>query len=121
MGLGTDNRLRRPAEFKHVLSRGQKSGSRAGDRLLLVSGVPTGRQESRIGLSVSKRVGGSVVRNRVKRRLREIFRQLLVADRDEAGCSWDVVASARPDAASATYDELRSSATRLISKVMTGR
>lgn len=128
MALSADNRLRRPADFQHVLTSAQKAGAarragRARDRLLLISAVSTTKPDSRIGLAVSKRVGGSVVRNRVKRRLREIFRELVVdagaSQKDEA--SWDVVATARPEAAEATYEELRSSARRLIAKVKAGR
>lgn len=124
MALSADNRLRRPAEFKHVLSGAQKAGGRAGDRLLLVAAVPNTRPHPRIGLSVSKRVGGSVTRNRVKRRLREIFRELVVPAREPGEANetdWDFVASARPGAAQASYDELRVSAQRLISRVKARR
>lgn len=132
MALSAQNRLRRPADFKHVLSGAQKAsrtraantGGRAGDGLLLVSAVPSANPEPRVGLSVSKRVGGSVTRNRVKRRLREIFKELVIAPEETDGrdeTSWDFVASARPDAADATYEELKSSARRLISRVTAQR
>lgn len=146
MGLSAENRLRRPSEFQHVLSSTQRSrrnrsdrddprnvlqdnrdeigGGRAGDRLLLVAALPNGRTESRIGLSVSKRVGGSVVRNRVKRRLREIFREFALAGQmgqAEVETGWDVVVTARPEAAEATYAELRVSAQRLVSKIRARR
>lgn len=122
MALSTDNRLRRPADFKQVLtdSRKDRGAGKAGDRLLLVSAIQTERPEARVGLSVSKRVGGSVTRNRVKRRLREIFRELVVPG-GGGETSWDFVASARPEAAEATYEELRYSAQRLISKVKARR
>ena len=120
MGLPADNRIRRSADFSHVLRSSRNSGGKAGDRLLLVSATPNGRDENRVGLSVSKRVGGSVVRNRVKRRLREIFREIVVAggeDGDQGEAGWDIVASARPPAAQASYDQLRRSAARLIPNV----
>ncbi len=50
---------------------------------------------------VGRRVGKAVVRNRVRRRLREILRQLPLAP------GQDVVVSARPGAASASFWELR--------------
>jgi len=56
---------------------------------------------SRVGYSVSKQVGGAVVRNRVKRRLRMIVREF------DWVPGFDVVIVARPEARSATYGELR--------------
>ena len=57
---------------------------------------------SRAGFSVSKRVGGAVVRNRVKRRMREIVRQIL----PEVAPGWDLVFVARAPAAEAEYAAL---------------
>lgn len=50
---------------------------------------------SRVGFTVSRKVGCAVVRNRVKRWLREAVRHELVA----LGGAWDVVFIARPSAA----------------------
>jgi ribonuclease P protein component len=56
----------------------------------------------RLGLTVSRRVGGAVVRNRVKRRLREWFR----SHRELVPLGKDLVIIARPAAAMATVCEL---------------
>jgi len=66
--------------------------------------------EGRIGFAVGKRLGGAVVRNRVKRRLRDIARQLQLAP------GVDVVLIARAPAVTATYDELRQAVVRVLDR-----
>lgn len=80
----------RPFLVLHVLAGGQPPEA------------PPVDQPPRLGLSVSRRVGGAVVRNRVKRRIREIFR--LAAEHLPAGCLF--VVTARPESATATYRQL---------------
>jgi len=63
-----------------------------------------GTADSRFGLTVSRKVGGAVVRNRVKRWLREAVRH----ERSSVLGGWDVVIVAQPDAAIAGAAVLRS-------------
>jgi ribonuclease P protein component len=64
--------LRRPADFKAVYG----ARCKAGDGYLLIFARPNGLAETRCGLSVSKKQHGNAVqRNRIKRMLREAFRQ----------------------------------------------
>lgn len=88
-------RLSRSAEFERVYRQGR---SKANRYLVLYAfpreeGEPEPADGARLGLSVSRRVGGAVERNRVKRCLREAF--WAEAERLPAGA--DYVAVARPD------------------------
>ena len=78
--------------------------------LVVMKALPNGRALSRYGLSVSRRVGNAVARNRVKRLLREVLRMTPL----EPG--WDIVFIARPAAAVAGYDDIKRSATGLLSR-----
>jgi ribonuclease P protein component len=70
--FGKAARLRRRREFLAVKERGTRL--HAGDYVILAA--PNERGRARIGLTVSSKVGGAVVRNRVKRWLRESFRAI---------------------------------------------
>ena len=88
-------RLSRSAEFERVYRQGRSKGNRF--LVLYVFPRADGEPDAdgpRLGLSVSRRVGGAVERNRVKRVLREAFWE--EAERLPAGSDYVVVA--RPDA-----------------------
>jgi ribonuclease P protein component len=76
----------------------------------VVKVLPNGLDISRYGFSVSRRVGKAVVRNRVKRLLREITRQL------ELPAGWDMVFIARVPAAKAGYAELEKAVLSLLNE-----
>jgi len=110
--LPREARMRRPEDFRLVMRKGKRTGSRllAVHALVVVgehcdAGVSGGIApvtQSRVGFVVSKAVGSAVVRNRVKRRLRELMRARLGGLPE--GCL--LVVRAHPAAAGARQADL---------------
>jgi len=99
-------RLRRRKDFDAVFRRGR---AWANDLLVLRS-LPNHLDHNRYGFITSKRLGKAVVRNRVRRRLREAVRSL------PARPGWDVVISAKTPAAEADFHRLRRAVAALMSR-----
>lgn len=91
-------RLRTSAEFDRVFRR----GVRLDGALFLLVAAPNDREHDRLGLAVSRRVGGAVTRNRVRRLLRESFRGLERGERVSA----DLVIVGKPGLAGSGLDEV---------------
>lgn len=95
---GPRRRLRSAREFDAVFKRGTRLPGRL---FLLVVAENRGRAD-RLGLAVSRRVGGAVARSRVRRLLRESFRRL--ARRGAAGI--DIVVVPHKDIVSCSQAEV---------------
>jgi ribonuclease P protein component len=89
------HRLTRSQDFDAVYRRGRSVST----RFLVLYWFAREEQagESRLGLAVPKRVGGAVVRNRIKRRLRELWRSRI----ETIPAGYDYVLVVRPGTAEA--------------------
>jgi ribonuclease P protein component len=90
--------LSRPEDFAAL----QGEGSVRSHPLLVVRIRRSGLEETRFGLSTGRKLGGAVVRNRVRRRLREALR--VMAPSLQPG--WDVLIIARSAAIGADFQTL---------------
>jgi ribonuclease P protein component len=111
------SRLSRSAEFDRVYRQGRSQAS----RYLVLYAFPRGGEEGpRLGLSVSRKLGGAVERNRIKRLLREAF----AADEATLARGYDLVIVARPDlkqlAERDGVDGVRSALGELVARVGVG-
>ena len=104
--MGRELGLRRRKDFDTVFQEGQVLAN----RLLVLRSVPNQLSHNRYGFVTSKRLGKAVVRNRVRRRLRECVRSLA------ARPGWDVVVSARARAADADFHQLKKAVVSLFDR-----
>ena len=100
--------LKKNYQFRFVYNRGKSIAN----RLLVMHVVRNGTNGNRFGISVSKKVGNSVVRSRITRLLRESYR--LSESKFLAG--YDIVVIARASAKEATYKEVESALMHLLNK-----
>ncbi len=101
-----EQRLRRRRDFAAAYRKGRIQSN----QLLVLRVLPNGLPVSRFGFVAGKVVGGAVVRNRVKRRLREAARALPLRQ------GLDIVIGARKPAAEAQYEALRQALQTLLDR-----
>jgi ribonuclease P protein component len=98
--------LKNRSEFAAVYRHGKPFRN----EFVVLRALRTERPISRFGFTTSRALGGAVVRNRVKRRLREIVRSVTVA------VGWDVVLNARAACVGADYGDMKAGVSGLMRK-----
>jgi ribonuclease P protein component len=92
-------RIVRSADYQRLYKKGRKIHSEK----FVLFGEENGISHHRMGITVSRKVGCAVVRNRIKRLFREIFRKYC----GEIPNALDIVVNAKAGCAGARYSELR--------------
>lgn len=104
-------KIRKGWEYRHIY----KIGRRKANRYLVLYFAETNLGYSRIGLSVSRKLGNAVTRNRIKRLIREIVRADEYSILKEA--SMDIVVVARQGMVGVKMSEAREALTNLVRSV----
>jgi ribonuclease P protein component len=115
-GFPRSSRILRPAEFRATYDHGLRiSGPLFAAFCKERTEAESGKacvQGPRLGLTVPRAIGGAVVRNRIKRRLRAAFR----LHRAEFGPQWDIVLNPRRAALDASFAAIERALGKVIEK-----
>ena len=106
------SRILRSADFRTVYDNGIRLSTPVFAAFCLARTGAGERGSARLGLTVPRAIGGAVVRNRIKRRLRDVFRR----NRAKMGAQWDIVLNPRRAALTAPFPEIERAFERLIEK-----
>jgi ribonuclease P protein component len=106
------SRLLKRVDFRRVYDNGSRYSSRLLSAFLLNNEDAGRPAHARIGFTVPKAIGKSVIRNRVRRRTREAIR----LDYGLIGPTWDIVVHPRRNILDAPFDELRQEVRKLINR-----
>nr|WP_315266578.1 ribonuclease P protein component [Microbacterium lemovicicum] len=108
--LARPNRLTRGTDYKTVVRRGRRCAG--AHTITYVSKTADPSSSTRFGFIVSKQVGGAVVRNTVRRRLKAVCAEALA----ELPSGTDVVIRALPAAAAASFGDLHAEVSRCLAR-----
>ena len=101
--------LKKNYEFKRLYNKGKSAASQCA----VVYCRRNGKAENRLGVTVSAKLGGAVQRNRIRRRLKEIYRQ----NEGDLKSGYDIVIVARMRSRYAEFREIESSVIFLFRKL----
>lgn len=105
------HRITQGEEYRRVFRQGRRAG---GTLVVTHAIVGGGTQPLRFGYVVSKKVGNAVIRNRVRRRLKGVSREMLHAGYRGA----DIVFRATPASPRASYAELRTEISQHLTRLL---
>ena len=105
--LARADRVRRRADYL----RCYREGRRLHGALATLHAAPNREGHPRLGVTASRKVGGAAVRQRLRRRVREVYRRWEGRGRLPAA---DLVLNLKPAAAAAGFEELREELERLL-------
>jgi ribonuclease P protein component len=109
--LSADEKVRRRADYL----RCYRTGRRRHGPLATLHFVPNQLGHPRLGITASRKVGKAVVRQRIKRRIREVYRRW---DRRHALPALDLVVHLKPEAGKADFRTLQAELFRLLSGLL---
>jgi len=101
--------LKKNYEFRRLYNKGKNVAS----KYLAVYLRRNGKNTNRLGITVSTKLGGAVQRNRIRRRLKEIYR----TNENSFYTGYDIVIVARMSSKDAKWSDLKSSALALFAKL----
>lgn len=106
--LPSQNRLKKRKEFAYIYKNGKKINSK---NLSLVF-VSSKKMETRIGISVSNKVGKAVSRNKIKRQIREVIRFFLKNLKNHQ----NFILVAKPSITSCCFEDIKKEVFYLLNK-----
>ena len=103
------NRLKKNSDFNVVYSKKKSMAN----KLLIIYITENGLNNNRVGFVVSKKVGNSVIRSKVKRLMKESYR----LNDSRFKISYDIIFIARADCKNSTFKEIESALLHLMKKM----
>lgn len=101
--------IKKNREFRRIYAEGLSTA----DKFLVLYRSPKREEAARIGISISRKVGGAVVRNRIKRRIKEILRKNI----GRLG-NYDIIFVVRVAANKADFEDLEKSVNHFLVKTL---
>lgn len=108
--MNKKNRVKKNKEFQTIFKNGRSMANR---QFVIYVLEREDDDELRIGLSVSKKIGNAVTRNRIKRLIRQVFSE----EKDRIAKNSDYIIIARKPTAEMSYYEVKSSLNHLFKKM----